>query len=408
MRQCGIGRALRRPGGIMLNQLFVDNYKSLINVTFAPRDENLLLGVNNAGKTNLCQSMKFLSQTTWENLDECADRIAGGRVGITNRYLKKESVEFRVSATLPFNSSQLAFEYNLIINAPGADNPTPTLTVEKETLTVNGPGFTDTCLLENTATGVKLLNELHHAAGRLNNYVMTTAPRDATMLYRLYDLATNPRMNCFKRYLSQLTYYALSPAAMRGSMLRPQDTFLMVDGANLASVIYHLKTTDERRYRELVRHLQQIDPNVAFINFQVPSEANVFMFFQDSEGASLPARNASSGTLRYLGLLYVLTVQSSYAPGSVIIIEEPEDGIYVGFLRELVQAAAANSGRSQVIFTTHSPYFIDLFDDRLDSLFTVTRIDGKHSTIRQPDPAKIKARLEQFPLGEQHFREMLQ
>jgi hypothetical protein len=31
----------------------------------------------------------------------------------------------------------------------------------------------------------------------------------------------------------------------------------------------------------------------------------------------------------------------------------------------------------------------------------------QHSSIHQPDAARVKARLEQFSLGDQHFREML-
>jgi AAA15 family ATPase/GTPase len=70
----------------MLKSFYVDNYKSLINVSFSPRQISLLLGLNNVGKTNLCQSMRFLATTALIPLDDCADSIAGGRIGITNRH----------------------------------------------------------------------------------------------------------------------------------------------------------------------------------------------------------------------------------------------------------------------------------------------------------------------------------
>ena len=59
-----------------------------------------------------------------------------------------------------------------------------------------------------------------------------------------------------------------------------------------------------------------------------------------------------------------------------------------------------------MIFTSHSPYFIDLFDDRLDGVFVMKRGE-EHSSIVQPDAEKVKARLEKYPLGEMHYREML-
>ena len=88
------------------------------------------------------------------------------------------------------------------------------------------------------------------------------------------------------------------------------------------------------------------------------------------------------------------------------MIEEPENGVYVGFLKSLLEMTEELESRPQLVFTSHSPYFIDLFDGRLDSIFLMRRGEH-HSSIVQPDPEKIRNRLEKFPLGEQHFREML-
>jgi predicted ATPase len=239
--------------------------------------------------------------------------------------------------------------------------------------------------------------------GREENYVETEAPRDATMLNRLYDTETNRLANLFKNYLKSWGYYDLSPASLRSSNHKPNEIFLTPDGNNLSSVIYRLKTSNEREYRKLLRFIRKIDPKIDLINFYGPFEKNIFMYFVDSEDHSLPAWNASAGTLRFLALAYVLLIQP---PPNLLVIEEPENGIYVGFLKDLLEMVAQSSDRSQVIFTSHSPYFIDLFDNYLDSIF-VLKMGKQHSTLVRPDAEKVKARLEQFPLGEQHFREML-
>ena len=226
------------------------------------------------------------------------------------------------------------------------------------------------------------------------------------MLHRLYDLKSNPRANCFKKYLHSWLYYALSPAALRGFQHRPNERFLRPDGSNLASVIYHLKTMNERRYRALLRHLKKIEPKIEVINFVVPSEEMVFMFFEDQRGNSLVAANASSGTLRYLALLYVLLAQPTFGTPPLLMIEEPENGIYVGYLKDLLQMVEEAETRPQLVFTSHSPYFIDLFDGRPENVF-VLKPGEQHSSLTQPDATQVKARLEKYPLGEQHFREML-
>lgn len=45
----------------MLKEFRVDNFKSLINCVFRPEGMNLLLGMNNSGKTSLCQALQFVS-----------------------------------------------------------------------------------------------------------------------------------------------------------------------------------------------------------------------------------------------------------------------------------------------------------------------------------------------------------
>ena len=94
------------------------------------------------------------------------------------------------------------------------------------------------------------------------NYVETSASVDTTMLNRLYDSETNARANHFKRYLGNWICYDLSPDAMRESDYKPNEIYLNSDGSNLASVLYWLKTSNERDYRKLVKVMQQIEPKL--------------------------------------------------------------------------------------------------------------------------------------------------
>ena len=236
--------------------------------------------------------------------------------------------------------------------------------------------------------------------------VEATAPTDATMLQRLYDLEASPRANLFKHYLSGWTYYDLSPTAMRGSTHKPREYVIGSDGGNLASVLYSLKTANERAYRKLLGVIRRIESRLDLINFHTGSENNVFMFFEDEDAHSWSSVSASNGTLRFLALAYVLLVQPGSGLSPLCIIEEPENGIHVGFLKSLFEMVDYSAGRPQLIFTSHAPYFIDLFDEHLCGVFVLNRGKG-HTSISQPNVDEVKARLEHFPLGEQHFREML-
>lgn len=389
----------------MLTEFRVDNYKSLINVQFRPPEQSLLMGVNNAGKTNLCQAIDFLKASVHVSVGDAANIVAGGLYGVTNRYFDNDTVDFEVRADVPFEDAQLSFRYELSLLLQRSPEFAPLLEVEAERLYVTARDMDNLLLIDNTRERVRLLHEADYVQGQ-THYVETSAPRDATMLQRLYDLKSNPRANQFKRYLASWQYYSLSAEAMRNSVHQANNYILNPDGSNLASVVYQLKTMDERRYRKLVEKLHMVDPRIEVINFFTPPKDQVFMIFEDQQGNRFPSANASGGTLRYLALLYVLFAQPSLGHQPLITIEEPENGIYVGYLKSLLDLIDAAQIRPQVIFTSHSPYFIDLFDDRLDGVFVMVPGE-RHSVLKQPDGEVVKSRLEHFPLGEQHFREML-
>ena len=388
----------------MLQEFRVDNFKSLINVVFKPREINLLIGRNNSGKTNLCQALRFVSGSSFTTFDACADLAPIWRFGIANSALDKDTVDFYVRADVIHEEERLTFEYELTIRPPNTGLGEATIRLDREVLNVTGEGFDKTVLLENNAGRIRFLNEQGFTSGA-RNYVETTASTDATMLQRLYDPEANRRAIHFKCYLAGWVYYDLSPVAMRGSAHKPHQHLIASDGRNLASVLFWLKTTNERAYRELLAVVRKIEPKLDLVNFSTGLEDHVFMYFEDRDGHSLPVANASSGTLRFLALAYVLMIQHRNNSSPLCIIEEPENGIYVGFLKTLFEMASP--GHPQLVFTSHAPYFIDLFDDRLGGIFVLDRRQG-HTSITQPDADRVKKWLEQdFPLGEQHFREML-
>ena len=406
----------------MLREFRVDNFKSLINIVFEPQSANLLIGRNNSGKTNLCQALRFVSGSSMLKLDEAADVVAGMRFGMTNVALDKSTIDFTVRAELPSGGERLTFEYELTVSPPRLGSGETAVQLDREILRVDGGAFDDTVLLENISGQGRLLHEKYSGNGAspdadgttqpavalrdVPTYIETTAPTDATMLQRLFDFEAHPTANRFKRYLTEWMYYDLAPAAMRTSLHKPGEVVVHPDGGNLASVLFGLKSANEREYRELMKVVRHVEPGFDIINFVGGGENNVFMFFEDRDGHALLAENASSGTLRFLALAYVLLVQPRPVPSPLYLIEEPENGLHVGVLKTLFGMADPPPAGPQLVFTSHAPYFIDLFDDHLDGIFLFDRDKG-HTSITRPDAARVKARLEDFPLGEQHFRDML-
>lgn len=126
------------------------------------------------------------------------------------------------------------------------------------------------------------------------------------------------------------------------------------------------------------------------------------------DGDTVPARLASDGTLRMLALL--TAVLGGQAWDAVVCIEEPENGIYPGRLRRLIdllrEASSSELWRQdgvrraapQVIVTTHSPVFLTALKDhpRLLRYIDVVQKDRTRVTRARPlatdaglDPSKF-------------------
>ncbi len=401
----------------MFRRFRIDNFKGLINVVFEPGEVNLLTGRNNSGKTTLCQAIMFLRNTTSASIVDAANMATADPWNITNAYLKKDIVTIDCECGLQIDEQEYLYSYHLRFSVKSQQLPGATAnvcTLQQELLTISGGDFgNETVLLDNTAGAVQLLNESKFSRKEPDVYVETSVPTDITMLNRLYDLQHNRFANIFKQYLGSVLYYDFDPAKLRGFEAKQQGLTLKQDGSNLSQVLFQLKNIDEGRYRAFVKIIKEIEPKLEVFNFLPPTQESVFMFLTDAHNNRFNVMSISDGTLRYMAIAYSIVMSSSLAeaqatPPPLVIIEEPENGIYIGHLKRLMELVAPTGieNSPQFIFSSHSPFFIDLFDSYLDGVF-VMKSDSTHSEIIKPGAEKLTTLLKEFDLGEAHFRELL-
>lgn len=389
----------------MLRQFTVNNFKSLINVIYEPGPVNLLIGVNNSGKTNLCQALRFLGQTAqgqstmriWRSV------VQGESSQAPNVYFDHPTIDFSCTYDLAVDEDIMTFHYYLSLDRGEL------LFVVKEQLQISGGPFGKgvKVLLENEAGKVRLLNEKRCLEGEPLEacYQDTTTGRPGTMLSRLHDWQANEWAMAFRDYLASWQYYDLDTHSLRGDQFVPQADVLGSDGSNLASVLFSLKNRDERRYRRLVELVQKVERRLDAINFTLAGE-RIVMELTDSQDHRFGLPSISNGTLLFMALCYIILNSAQKSTSPLSIIEEPENGLYVRYLKSLFELIDPGGVGGQYIFTSHSPYFIDLFDGDIENI-TLMQDRGTHSTLIKPDPARVRKYLEEMPLGELHFREML-
>ena len=394
----------------MLKSFQISNFRSLVNVQFRPVGCNLLVGPNNAGKTNLCSALRFLSLTASGDLESAAKHAVGETWNITNAYVNERSIQLDVKATLEDGGQSLDFDYTLQIAVPKRDTSTGvSLHARNERLVLTGGRFAQTVLLDCTNEQAQLLHEEQFLQGSTYQ-AKTLSPSDATMLSRLYDLQSNRRANLFKRYLQSWLYFSLNPHAMRSPRVVSDKAIIFPDGSNLSKVMFALHNERPRVERKIIESLKSIEPKADLFTFTSPDPQSVYLFLEDQEQNRFGTRSMSDGTLRYLVFAYLIyslgDAKTSMSFSPLVLVEEPEDGLYVGQLKPLFEKIDTTGASGQFLFTSHSPYFIDLFERNLPGVHLLK--PGKPSSVLVvPDPKKIDKLLEQMPLGELYFREML-
>jgi predicted ATPase len=399
----------------MLKRFRVSNFKSLLNVEFKPVGLNLLVGQNNAGKSNLCSALRFLGLTSSNTLENAAKATLGETWNISNVYVseKDKTIELEVEATLSDEGQQLEFDYLLRITADrDSSSLKQSLKVSEEVLKLTAGKFQQTPLLENRNGQAKLLHEkrfLGEVSG-WDKYVETLTPQDATMLSRLFDLDTNRRANLFKRYLQGWFYYNLYPHALRSPEVANERALIGHDGSNLSKVLYALHNEKPRLERKIIDMVRTLEPKLDLFTFSSPDPESVYLFLEDQSGNRFSTQSISDGTLRFLAMSYLILMQGNFGdasgPASLILIEEPENGLYVGHLKPLLEKIDPSGQFGQFIFTSHSPYFIDLWDANVDGIHLIK--PGKPSSVLvRPNPDKVRQLLNDMSLGEMHYREML-
>ncbi len=157
------------------------------------------------------------------------------------------------------------------------------------------------------------------------------------------------------------------------------------NGANIAEYLLDIRTFDEDAFEGIIETLQFVLPYAKDLQPRLTSELERAVYLQMSEqDFKVPGWMLSTGTLRVLALLALFRHPN---PPPFIIIEEIENGLDPRSVQLIVEEIrrVTESGRSQIILTSHSPYLLDLFD--LSHIVLVERRDGT-PTFTRPDKCR--------------------
>jgi predicted ATPase len=175
-------------------------------------------------------------------------------------------------------------------------------------------------------------------------------------------------------------------------------------GKGLAAVLDRILSEDREVFDMIEEGLKQRLPAIKRLRLRPQREgnSNKIVGFDLRGGAKLDARQVSDGVMLVLAFLTI--AHDEHAP-SLLMVEEPENGIHPKQLREVLVLLRALTGRErnpiQVILTTHSPYVLDFVPQESVRVFRRDAESGDVEVLPFAETKEIKALLEGgFTLGE--------
>lgn len=180
---------------------------------------------------------------------------------------------------------------------------------------------------------------------------------DVLAVSTLGTLAENPRVIALRNFITGWHLSYLSADAARGNPEAGAEERLSPTGDNLPNVIQYLREQHPQRLEQIFQTLRRRIPRIEKVEAQVLDDSRLLLLVKDAPFSKpVLSRFASDGTLK---LLAYLTVLYDPAPPQLVGIEEPENYLHPRLLPELAEECQQAAERTQLIVTTHSPFFIN-------------------------------------------------
>ena len=225
--------------------------------------------------------------------------------------------------------------------------------------------------------------------------------------------ADAPGWPALRAELGTMRSYVLDHRAMAEPAKRSEGAELNPDGGDLPAVLFQLRATAPEAFAEMTAELLRMMPEFRALELEAVDGERVALALRLVENGLVPAEGLSQGTLYLLG---VLAMAFDPKPPRVLCIEEVDRGIHPRMLREIRDALyrlsypesfGSKRRAVQVVTTTHSPYFIDLFRDHPEEI-VISQKHGRAAEFgRLSDRTDLAELLREGSLGDMWFSGIL-
>jgi predicted ATPase len=370
---------------MFIERLAVKGFRSLAEVVWEPGKLNVLIGPNGGGKTNLLKVMRLLKASAAGHLGEFVRREGGMQAIAWDGFAQTVEVEFKD------NIFESPCDYFLVLQQVGAS-----YSIKHEQLLWQEMDTSNPKLLERRPTGASVLED----AGERRKIAPKELNRNETVLSLVGGpIGPSAVVHAFASDLSDCSIYSgVDLAASREPTVVSVEERVNDDGSNFIPTLHNAYSTDRT-----FKHNMNAAMSAAFgsdfeeLVFPPAADQRIQMRIRwKSLKREQSAANLSDGTLRFMFLAAVLA--NPKRPG-FIAIEEPEIGLHPSMLPIIADFAAEAAEHSQIVFTTHSPAFLDAIGKHNPTITVVEVHEGK-TRLKNISGDELSYWLKQFSLGE--------
>ncbi len=338
-----------RAGPSRVEYLRVENYRALRHIELKNITPMMaLLGPNGSGKSTVFDVFNFLSECFQYGLRHAWDRRGRAREMKTRGQEGPIIIElkYREKPKLPLITFHLALD----------EGPKGPYVSEEWLAWKRGPHgrpfrFIDYKKGLGSAISGDMPDETDH---RVETPLRSP---DLIAVNTLGQFAEHPRVAALREFITDWYVSYLSIDDTRGQPEAGPHKRLSKTGDNLPNVIQYLKESDTNRLETIFDVLRRRVPRVESVLAEPMPDGRLLLQIKDAPfDRPVMARFVSDGTLK---LLAYLTVLYDPNPSLFIGIEEPENFLHPRLLPELAEECRASTRRSQLLVTTHSPFFIN-------------------------------------------------
>ena len=401
---------------MLIEHIHVRNFKSIKEATLNLEPLTVIVGANAAGKSNIINVFRFISNIITVGIDN-AIALQGGIPYLTNACLNK-GTPIEISFTVNLSSEgwvrhsdikHIGFEierihYHFIIQPNLRGNGyhiyRDTLQFDFKCMKVNASAkkedrYTDmseslTFLFDRKTpeSSVKVSFSFSDNSS-FDNDTKEKIKQDTSafffcklanenkkelMLYRMALL-----LPPFFSEDSLIRIFDFDPRVLKASSSMVSIRRLNEDGSNLALVLRGILNTKEKR-KKLTTLLNEFLPFVESITVENNVDKSVSYKLQEKySNKSFHANFLSDGTVSVLAIIIALYFE---AESNVIILEEPERNIHPKLLPDFLASAEDVSTEKQVIITTHNPELLK--HSSISNVRLVTRDKTGFSIVSSP------------------------